>query len=273
MDFYKSAFESERTKGGFLFYKEKVKAMLDKIKNYFTEEIDAVRRNDPAARSAFEVVTLYPGFHAILLHRPAHWLYGKRAYYPARLLSQLSRFITGIEIHPGAKLGKGILIDHGSGVVIGETAEIGDYCILYQGVTLGGTGKECGKRHPTLGERVIVGAGAKVLGPFSIGSGAKIASNAVVLESLPEGATAVGVPARVVRVNGKKVAKPLDHADIPDPVANEFKRVNQQLEQMTQRLSQLEAQNLSLKQENQRLAKKHIKSKNSKDRGENYENL
>lgn len=220
--------------------------MLRKIKNYFTEEITAIRRNDPAARSTFEIVTLYPGFHAILLHRPAHWLHNKKAYFPARLISSVSRFLTGIEIHPGAKLGKGILIDHGSGTVIGETAEIGDFCVLYQGVTLGGTGKDTGKRHPTLGEGVVVGAGAKVLGPFRIGDGSKVAANAVVLEPLPDNSTAVGVPARIVRVKGKRVCGPLDHADIPDPVSQELERVCQNIAQLEERLAQLEQENKQL---------------------------
>jgi serine O-acetyltransferase len=203
-------------------------------------DIQAIRERDPAARSALEVLLLYPGLHALILHRPAHWLYKKGLPFPARVISQFSRFLTGIEIHPGAKIGRGILIDHGSGVVIGETAEVGDGCTLYQGVTLGGTGKDTGKRHPTLGKNVLVGSGAKILGPFKIGDGAKIASNAVVLQPLPEGATAVGVPARVVRVKGKKVNQQLDHVHIPDPVAQELCKLQVELRRLRERMDQIE---------------------------------
>ncbi|MFV0402062.1 MAG: serine O-acetyltransferase [Oscillospiraceae bacterium] len=204
-------------------------------------EIQAIKDRDPAARSSAEILTLYPGLHAILLHRPAHHLYRRGHFYSARLLSQLGRFLTGIEIHPGAKLGRGILIDHGSGVVIGETAVVGDNCILYQGVTLGGTGKDVGKRHPTLGKDVIVGAGAKVLGPFRIGDGAKIASNAVVLKPLPPGATAVGVPARIVKVNGRRICAPLDHVHIPDPVAQELEKLCRDIAKLERKVEKLEA--------------------------------
>lgn len=210
--------------------------MLKNIK----AEIDAIRERDPAARSAFEVVTLYPGFHAIMLHRPAHWLYKNRAFYSARLISQAARFLTGIEIHPGAKIGKGVLIDHGSGVVIGETAVVGDNCTIYQGATLGGTGKEKGKRHPTLGNNVTVGSGAKILGPFEIGDNAKIASNAVVLQPVPEGATSVGVPAKVVKINGKKIPKPLDHIHIPDPVSYDIKCLTKEISDLRRRIADLE---------------------------------
>ncbi len=203
-------------------------------------DIRAIRERDPAARSNLEVLLLYPGLHALMLHRPAHWLYKKGLHFPARAISQFSRFLTGIEIHPGAKIGRGILIDHGAGVVIGETAEVGDGCTLYQGVTLGGTGKDTGKRHPTLGKNVLVGSGAKILGPFKIGDGAKIASNAVVLQPLPEGATAVGVPARVVRLKGKKVEQPLDHVHIPDPVAQELCKLQVELRRLRERMDQLE---------------------------------
>ena len=208
--------------------------------DYIKREIKAIREHDPAARSGLEVLLLYPGFHAIMLHRPAHWLYRHRAFFSARALSQLSRFLTGIEIHPGAKIGRGVLIDHGSGVVIGETAVVGDNCILYQGVTLGGTGKDKGKRHPTLGKNVTVGSGAKILGPFKIGNGAKIASNAVVLRAVPAGATSVGVPARVVRINGKKVPHPLNHIDIPDPVAQEMNAMALEIAQLRQLVESLE---------------------------------
>lgn len=212
------------------------------------EDIRAIKERDPAARTSFEVLTLYPGLHALLLHRPAHWLYKQRAFFSARLLSQFSRFLTGIEIHPGAKIGRGVLIDHGSGVVIGETAEVGNNCTIYQGVTLGGTGKDTGKRHPTIGNNVLIGSGAKVLGPFKIGDGSKIASNAVVLQPLPPYSTAVGVPARIVRRNGKKVRDPraevqrqLDHVRTPDPVSQELCRLSVEVKRLKKRLAQIEA--------------------------------
>jgi len=205
-------------------------------------DIKAVKERDPAARSALEVLLLYPGIHALILHRPAHCLYNRGLKFPARAISQFSRFLTGIEIHPGAKIGKGILIDHGSGVVIGETAEVGDGCTIYQGVTLGGTGKHTGKRHPTIGKNVIVGTGAKVLGPFEIGDGCKIASNAVVLRPLPPAATAAGVPARVVRINGRKLSDALNHVNIPDPLAMEVERLEGEIKRLSERVDGLTAE-------------------------------
>lgn len=187
-------------------------------------DIQSIRARDPAAVSDWEVALLYSGFHAVMAHRLAHFLHNKGLSLTARGLSQLTKFFTGIEIHPAAKIGKGLFIDHGSGVVIGETAEIGDNCTIYQGVTLGGTGKECGKRHPTLGDNVTVGAGAKVLGPFRVGSGSKIAAGAVVLKEIPENSTAVGIPARVVRIGDQKV-NDLDQIHMPDPVAAELARL------------------------------------------------
>lgn len=164
-------------------------------------DLNRVMENDPAARSRVEVFLLYPTIHALIAYRIAHLLYTKRLFFLARLISQVSRFFTGIEIHPGAKIGKGLVIDHGMGVVIGETAEIGENVLLYHGVTLGGTGKDKGKRHPTLGDNVIIGAGAKVLGPIYIGSNSKIGANSVVLKDVPEGATAVGIPTKnIIRV-------------------------------------------------------------------------
>ena len=164
-------------------------------------DLNRVMENDPAARSRVDVFLLYPTIHALIAYRIAHLLYTKRLFFLARLISQVSRFFTGIEIHPGAKIGKGLVIDHGMGVVIGETAEIGENVLLYHGVTLGGTGKDKGKRHPTLGDNVIIGAGAKVLGPIYIGSNSKIGANSVVLKDVPEGATAVGIPAKnIIRV-------------------------------------------------------------------------
>ena len=182
------------------------------------QEIQAVQERDPAARGALETLLVSSGLHAILLHRPAHWLYQRRRYLAARLISQFSRFLTGIEIHPGAKIGRKLFIDHGMGIVFGETTEIGDNCTIYHGVTLGGTGKETGKRHPTLGDNVLIGAGAKVLGPVYIGDNVRVGAGSVVLKNLPANATAVGVPAEIVRINNKKVcpADDLDQQDIPD---------------------------------------------------------
>ena len=193
-------------------------------------EIAVIRERDPAARNNAEVVLLYSGFHAVLAHRLAHILYKKGFYFTARLISQSARLLTGIEIHPGATIGKGLFIDHGSGVVIGETAIIGDNCTIYQGVTLGGTGKHTGKRHPTLGNNVMVGAGAKVLGPFKVGDNTKIAAGAVVLHELPENCTAVGIPAKVVICDGKRVEQDLDQVHIPDPVAQEIARLQARIE-------------------------------------------
>lgn len=204
------------------------------------EDIESIKARDPAAKNALEIILTYSGVHAVIMHRAAHALYKKKMFISARVISQISRFLTGIEIHPGAKIGKGLLIDHGSGVVIGETAEIGDYCLLYQGCTLGGTGKETGKRHPTLGNGVMVGCGAKVLGPFKVGDGAKIAANAVVLSEVPPGATAVGVPARAVNVGGKKkAAEEVDQIHIPDPVEQELCRYRLRVERLEKELEEL----------------------------------
>ena len=191
-------------------------------------DVKAIRDRDPAAKSDLEVLLLYPGMHALLAHRAAHFLHNRKCYLSARTISQVSRFFTGIEIHPGATIGKGLVIDHGMGVVIGETAEIGDNCTLYQGVTLGGTGKDVGKRHPTLGDNVLVGAGAKVLGPFKIGNNSKIAANAVVLDEIPDNCTAVGIPAKLVRREGVRV-EDLDQVHIPDPVAQEIARLEAEI--------------------------------------------
>ena len=206
---------------GFEAAKKQIPALrriADEISDEVKTDIAAVRERDPAARNDLEVLMLYSGVHAILAYRVAHKLYLGKKYFPARAVSQFAKFITGIEIHPGATIGKGLVIDHGSGVVIGETAEIGDNCTLYQGVTLGGTGKDTGKRHPTLGNNVMVGAGAKVLGPFRIGDNSKIAAGAVVLSEIPSNATAVGIPARVVRRDGVRVMsceEELDQVHLP----------------------------------------------------------
>lgn len=202
--------------------------MFSKLK----AELDAVMERDPAARSRAEVYFLYAGFKAVRAYRRANWFYRHDMKFIARMISQRARRRTGIEIHPGAKIGKNLFIDHGMGVVIGETTEIGDNCTLYQGVTLGGTGKDHGKRHPTLGNNVMVSAGAKVLGPFKVGDGARIAANAVVLTEIPPEATAVGVPARVVRIAGEKVdyASQVDQIHVTDPVQKELQALSSRLE-------------------------------------------
>ena len=185
------------------------------------EEIKVVFERDPAARNAWEVITCYPGFHALLVHRLAHWLWGVRFKWLARLVSHLGRWLTGIEIHPGAQIGRRFFIDHGMGVVIGETAEIGDDCTLYHGVTLGGTSWNKGKRHPTLGNGVVLGAGAKILGPITIGNGAHVGSNAVVVKDVPPGATAIGIPARILekRHEGAAFSAYAVGSDMNDPMA------------------------------------------------------
>ncbi|MEG2118532.1 MAG: serine O-acetyltransferase EpsC [Clostridia bacterium] len=192
-----------------------------------------MRERDPAARSDFEVLTLYPGLHALLAYRVAHALQEKEKYYIARAISQFARSATGIEIHPAAKIGKCLFIDHGSCVVIGETAIIGDNCTIYQGVTLGGTGKNIGKRHPTIGNNVMIGAGAKVLGPIIIGDNSKIAAGAVVLKDVPSDSTAVGIPARIVTRSDKEQKNEFDQIHIPDPI-------NQELTALKIRLTALE---------------------------------
>ena len=203
-------------------------------------DVQAFRQRDPAAQSNAEIVLLYSGFHARLAHRASHKLYKTGHTMAARAVSQGAKFITGIEIHPGATIGRGLVIDHGSGVVIGETAEIGDNCTIYQGVTLGGTGKDVGKRHPTLGDNVLVGAGAKILGPVKIGNNVKVAAGAVVLTELPEHSTAVGIPAKVVRVGGQRVADELDQIHIPDPVAQELAALRAELNTLREQINQKE---------------------------------
>ena len=196
------------------------------------EQIDTIFREDPAARSVVEILLCYPGLHAILLHRLAHRLYLARVPLLPRLVSQFGRLFTGIEIHPGARIGRRFFIDHGMGVVIGETTEIGDDVLVYQGVTLGGTGNEKGKRHPTLGNRVVVGAGAKVLGGIRIGDDVKIGAGSVVVKPVPDNSTVVGIPGRSVRTRGE--AGVLEHGTLPDPEG-------QELEDLAQRVSELEA--------------------------------
>jgi serine O-acetyltransferase len=207
------------------------------------EEIQVVFERDPAARSVWEIIFCYPGFHAIINHRIAHWFYKHRIFFVARLISHLSRFFTGIEIHPGAKIGRNFFIDHGMGVVIGETAEIGDNVTIYQGVTLGGTGKEKGKRHPTIGDNVVISAGAKVLGSFTVGDNVKIGGGSVVLKSVPPGCTVVGVPGRIVvrdgaRVVDGKMEVDLEHHLLPDPIADTLAAMQERIDQLESRLEE-----------------------------------
>ncbi len=199
------------------------------------EDIKTVRERDPAASSVLEILFLYPGLKAIRAHRVAHWFYSRNFKFIARAISQHSAKKTNIEIHPGAKIGNRFFIDHGTGVVIGETSEIGDDVTIYQGVTLGGTGKDTGKRHPTIGNGVMIGSGAKILGPFKVGDNSNIASGAVVLNEIPPNSTAVGVPARVIKQNGKRVDN-LDQVHIPDPVSQEFCRLNAKIDRLQKEL-------------------------------------
>jgi serine O-acetyltransferase len=204
------------------------------------ELLNAYKRRDPAARSSVTVLLLYPGVCATINHRFAHWLYGKRRYFLARAISQWTRFWTGIEIHPGAKIGRRLVIDHGMGIVIGETAEIGDDVLLSQGVTLGGTGKDVGKRHPTIGDNVLIGTGAKVLGPLRVGDNSRIAAGAVVLKEVPPNSTAVGVPARIVRIAGERqaFADELDQISVMDPVGIEFAALSDQIGLLERRIEE-----------------------------------
>ncbi len=218
--------------------KRAVRAILA-AKEEIRDTVDAVKERDPAARSTAEILLLYSGVHAVMAHRLAHKLYQEKHYFAARAVSQTARHLTGIEIHPAATIGKGFFIDHGMGVVIGETAEIGDNCTVYQGVTLGGTGKDVGKRHPTLGNNVMVGAGAKVLGPVTIGDNSKIAANAVVLHPVSENSTAVGIPAKVVRRDGQRIRNDLDQIHIPDPVSQELQKLAADLRRLEKQLEPL----------------------------------
>ncbi|ASV67674.1 serine O-acetyltransferase [Cytobacillus sp. FSL W7-1323] len=206
------------------------------------EDIDVVFEQDPAARSVFEVVLTYSGLHAIWNHRIAHSLYKNKFFFLARLVSQISRFFTGIEIHPGAKIGRRFFIDHGMGVVIGETCEIGDNVTVYQGVTLGGTGKEKGKRHPTIKDNALIATGAKVLGSITIGENSKIGAGSVVLHEVPPNSTVVGIPGKVKIQDGVKVTKDLNHTDLPDPISDRFKELENELERVKKEFEQLKAE-------------------------------
>ncbi|SDZ25524.1 serine O-acetyltransferase [Proteiniborus ethanoligenes] len=201
-------------------------------------DINAVKERDPAAKSTLEILLCYPGLHAIMFHRVAHWFYNKKFFFLARFISTIARFLTAIDIHPGAKIGEGVFIDHGIGVVIGETAEIGNNVTIYQGVTLGGTGKDCGKRHPTIGNNVVVSSGAKVLGPFRVGDNSKIGAGSVVLKEVPPNCTVVGIPGRIVVKENKRISLvstgiDLDQVRLPDPVA-------QELDELRKRVAELE---------------------------------
>ena len=207
------------------------------MSSYRQDLIKAIMERDPAARSAIEVRLLYPGYKALMSHRRANWCFRHNLKFLARWISERAKRRTGIEIHPAAKIGRGVLIDHGMGVVIGETAEVGDGCTIYQGVTLGGTGKDTGKRHPTIGSNVLIGSGAKVLGPFAVGDNARIAAGAVVLNEVPADATAVGVPARVVRVAGQtSPACDLDQIHYADPVAQDICRLQNEIIRLQKKL-------------------------------------
>lgn len=215
------------------------------------KEINAIFERDPAAKSVLEVILCYPGLHAILLHRVAHALHLKGFIVLARFISQVSRFLTGIEIHPGAKIGEGLFIDHGSGVVIGETAEIGDNVTIYQGVTLGGTGKEKGKRHPTIGNNVVISSGARVLGSFSVGDNVKIGAGSVVLKPVPPNCTVVGVPGRIVIQDGQKVGSAytpdLRHDQLPDPIADMLGQMQNEIDRLDRKLKEIERECCQLK--------------------------
>lgn len=205
------------------------------------EDIAAYKERDPAARSSIEIFLLYPGLKAIRMHRKAHWCYKHNLKFLARYISQRAVRKTGIEIHPGATIGRRLVIDHGTGIVIGETTEIGDDVLIYQGVTLGGTGKDVGKRHPTIGNNVMISSGAKVLGPFKVGDNARIAAGAVVLDEVPPDSTVVGVPARVVRRSGMKVNK-LDQVHIPDPVAQQFCVYQKKIDDLQRQIDELKGE-------------------------------
>lgn len=207
--------------------------MFDTIKS----DVRAVFDNDPAARSRFEVIFTYSGLHAIWSHRIAHTFYNRGWFTLARIISQMNRFFTGIEIHPGARIGKRLFIDHGMGVVIGETCEIGDDVVIYQGVTLGGSGKEKGKRHPTIGNNVVIGSGAKILGSFKVGDQCNIGANSVVLREVPDGSTVVGIPGKVVRLGGKRLDR-LNH-QLPDPIVDVMQMMEQEIKELKQEVSTL----------------------------------
>ena len=210
--------------------------------NSFKEDVKSFMNHDPAARNPFEIIFLYPGFKALRSHKKAHWFYKHNMMFTARFISQRSAHKTGIEIHPGAVIGKRVCIDHGNGIVIGETTEIGDDVMIYQGVTLGGTGKDVGKRHPTIESGVMIGSGAKVLGPITIGKNAKVAAGAVVVRDVEPNSTVVGIPGKVVRMNGEKYDE-LDQIHIPDPVMNAIKENQEEIQKLKEKIKELESIN------------------------------
>jgi len=224
--------------------------MLERLRR----DLAAIKERDPAVKSTLEIILCYPGFHAVVLHRLAHFFYRRRFFLVARIISHISRFLTQIEIHPGARIGEGFFIDHGAGVVIGETAEIGDNVTIYQGVTLGGTGKEKGKRHPTVGNNVVIGAGAKILGSIAIGDNVKVGAGSVVIDPIPSGCTVVGVPGRVVRGRARREEVDLEHGNLPDPVADVLSRLRREIEQLTARVATLEAKLAEVTREAERRA-------------------
>lgn len=203
------------------------------------EDMDVVFEQDPAARTYFEVFLTYSGLHAVWNHRIAHWFYKRKMFFIARAISQLSRFFTGIEIHPGAVIGRRFFIDHGMGVVIGETCEIGDDVTIYQGVTLGGTGHEKGKRHPTVKNNALIATGAKVLGAITVGENSNVGGGSVVLKDVPDNSTVVGIPGRVVKQDGKKVSQKLDHHRLPDPMLDKVKQLEKEVAVLSEQLEQL----------------------------------
>lgn len=210
------------------------------------EDVEVVFEQDPAARSYLEVILTYSGLHAIWSHRLAHALFNRKLFFLARVISQASRFFTGIEIHPGAKIGRRFFIDHGMGVVIGETCEIGDNVTIYQGVTLGGTGKEKGKRHPTIKDNVLIATGAKVLGSITVGENSKIGGGSVVLKEVPPNSTVVGIPGRVVIQDGRRITRDLNHCDLPDPVADRLREMQTDLDRLMYELEELKGERIKV---------------------------
>lgn len=213
------------------------------------ENIKVVVERDPAARNSLEVLLCYPGVWALIFHKPAHWLYLHNLKLLARIISQLSRFLTGIEIHPGATIGRRCFIDHGMAVVIGETAEVGDDVTIYQAVTLGGTGKDTGKRHPTIGNNVVISSGAKVLGPFKVGDNSKVGAGSVVLKEVPDHSTVVGIPGKIVKI-GNTRTEDLNQTDLPDPIASELESLRERLSILENRLAEFEAKEKSILEKN-----------------------
>ena len=221
---------------------------------YIKNQIKVIKERDPAFKTSAEVF-LYPSFYALLFHKWGHWFYKRKHFFIARMISQIGRGLTGIEIHPGATIGKGLFIDHGMGVVIGETCEIGDNVTIYHGVTLGGTGKEHGKRHPTIGNNVMISTGAKVLGPFKVGDNSRIAANAVVLQEIPEDSTVVGIPGKVVRIQGKRVnpCAELDQIQLPDPVKMEICTLRKSMRELEDQISMLQ-QKVGIQEQDMKLS-------------------